>query len=107
MPRHKLSAPEWRSRTSTQPRFRRRLLERGQVLEWKEGASSKGDSARQTEWGSREEWDQSKPGWDWLFPFIDKNKDGKISAAEYAEFQDYKRTYPDWQKRLKDESRGE
>lgn len=87
--------------------LRSRLLERGQILEWKESVSNKSGSTQQTEWNSREEWNQSKPGWDWLFPFIDKNKDGKISAAEYAEFQEYKRKHPDWRKELKDEPRNE
>ena len=84
--------------------LRTRLLERGQVLEWKDQISF---PQQQTEWSSREEWNQTKPGWEWLFPFIDKNKDGKLSTAEYTEFQEYKKQHPDWNKRLREELRGE
>ncbi len=55
------------------------------------------------EWDSREEWNEAKPGWDWLFPFVDKNKDGKITFAEHTEFQEYKKQRPDWQKRVRAE----
>lgn len=82
--------------------LRQRLLERGQVLEWKNQPSF---PQQQTEWNSREEWNQTKPGWEWLFPFIDKNKDGKLSTAEYTEFQEYKKQHPDWNKRLREELR--
>jgi hypothetical protein len=85
--------------------LRTRLLERGQVLEWKFGdTGGKGTATQQTEWASREEWARTKPGWDWLFPFIDTDKDGKISGAEYAAFQKYKKEHPDWQKRLREEA---
>ncbi len=83
--------------------LRNRLLERGQILEW----TGKSSSTQPSQWDSREEWSRSKPGWEWLFPFIDKNKDGKISAAEHSEFQDYKKQHPDWQKQLRAELRGE
>jgi hypothetical protein len=75
-----------------------RLLERGQILEWTGQVVA--PEGQQVEWASRQDWNDSKPGWDWLFPFIDKNKDGKISAAEYAEFQKYKMEHPDWKKEL-------
>lgn len=81
--------------------LRSRLLERGQVLEWTGKASI--PVGQQTEWSSREEWNNSKPGWEWLFPFIDKDKDGKLSAREYGDFQEYKKQYPDWQRRVKAE----
>jgi hypothetical protein len=85
-------------------KLRTRLLERGQILEWtgpvvREAASG----VEVSEWDSREEWSDSKPGWDWIFPFIDKNKDGKISTAEHTEFQEYKKQHPDWQKRARAE----
>lgn len=84
-------------------KLRSRLQERGQVLEWT-GPASSGPAPHGVEtgeWNSREEWNESKPGWEWLFPFIDKNKDGKISAAEHAEFQEYKKQHPDWQKEIR------
>jgi hypothetical protein len=77
-------------------RYRQALLDAGQVLK-SEGISNVG-------WNSREEWNRDKPGWEWLFPVIDKDKDGKISATEYREFQDYKRKHPDWQERLRAEA---
>jgi hypothetical protein len=89
-------------------KLRNRLLERGQILEWdaKAQASAESSPPLQGEWDSREEWNASKSGYEWLFPFIDKNKDGKISAAEYSEFQQYKKQHPDWQRRLKAELAG-
>ena len=73
-------------------RYRRALLVAGQVLEW--------DGTQQGEWKSKEEWNNDKPGYEWLFPAIDKDKDGKISAGEYKEFQAFKQKHPDWQKLL-------
>lgn len=85
-------------------KLRRRLLERGQILEWTASTSSGPGAEHRAElgeWNSQQEWSDSKPGWEWLFPFIDKNKDGKISAAEHAEFQEYKKQHPDWQKEIR------
>lgn len=85
-------------------KLRSRLLERGQILAWTgplvrpvPGAVEAG------EWESKEAWSEAKPGWEWLFPFIDTSKDGKISTEEHAAFQAYKKQHPDWQKRLKKE----
>jgi len=72
-------------------RYRKALLDAGQILEWI-GA-----------WNSREEWNKTKPGYDWLFAWIDKNKDGKISEAEYLEFQAFKKKNPNWQKLIREE----
>ncbi len=47
---------------------------------------------------SRAEWDAGKKGWEWLFAKIDTDADGQITPAEYAAFQRYKATHPDWQK---------
>lgn len=44
------------------------------------------------------EWNAGKPGWEWLVPVIDTNADGRIEAAEYAAFQEYKAKNPDWAK---------
>ena len=88
-------------------KLRRRLLERGQVLQWT-GPPSRPVAAGNVEvgeWNSRDEWNESKPGWEWLFPFIDKNKDGKISAGEHGAFQEYKKGRPDWQKQIRNELR--
>ena len=77
-------------------RYRKALLEVGQILEWPGSAPGK--------WNSREEWNKDKRGYEWLFPAIDKDKDGKISAAEYKEFQAFKQKHPDWQKLLRAKS---
>jgi hypothetical protein len=52
---------------------------------------------------SVEDWNQKKPGYEWLFPFIDENVDGRISLEEHRAFQDYKKTHPDWASTLKPE----
>lgn len=48
---------------------------------------------------SRDEWEAGKKGWEWLFPVIDTDGDGVITAAEYKAFQEYKAKNPEWQKR--------
>lgn len=87
--------------------LRSRLLERGQILEWTEEMArhSKSGGVKTGEWNSREEWNEAKPGWEWLFPFVDKNNDGKISAAEHGGFQEYKKQHPDWLKQLRAQSK--
>lgn len=77
------------------PRYREALLAAGQVLELTE--------AQQGEWTSQAEWNKAKPGYEWVFPAIDKDHDGKVSAAEYKEFQIFKQKHADWKERLKDQ----
>lgn len=50
---------------------------------------------------SVEDWNREKPGYEWLFPFIDKNSDGAISRDEHQAFQDYKRANPNWNTELR------
>jgi hypothetical protein len=75
------------------PRYRRALLDAGQVLELNETS--------ETGWNSRDEWNQAKRGYEWAFDAIDEDKDGRISPAEYREFQAFKQKHKDWQERLK------
>lgn len=86
--------------------LRDRLLQRGQILDWTD------EQAQQTkqrhkhgflagEWGSRQEWDDAKPGWEWLFDAIDVNEDGRVSPAEYRALQDYKQKDKNWATTLK------
>lgn len=75
------------------PRFRRALLDAGQVLELSE--------AKHGAWDSREEWNADKRGYEWLFDAIDTDKDGKVSADEYRTFQAFKQKHADWQSQLK------
>jgi len=50
---------------------------------------------------SQTEWLKTRAEYDWLFRFIDKNRDGEISREEYVEFQTYKKRHPDWRQSLK------
>ena len=45
--------------------------------------------AKGKDW-TEEEWKKEKGSYGWVFPHIDKNADGKVTAAEYEEFQKYK-----------------
>jgi len=86
--------------------LRNHLLKRGQILEWTDELAQQAKLRHKTgietgEWASQQEWSDAKPGWEWLFPFIDTNKDGRIALAEHTAFQDYKKQHPDWQKALK------
>lgn len=74
-------------------RYRRSLLAAGQVLE--------PDPAGDTGWNSRDEWNRDKRGYEWVFDAIDDDRDGRISAAEYSNFQAYKQRHPDWQQQLR------
>jgi len=52
--------------------------------------------AKGTDW-TEEEWKKDKGGYGWVFPHIDKNADGKVTAAEYEAFQEFKRQHPNWE----------
>ena len=74
-------------------RYRRALLEVGQILELNETSAAG--------WNSRDEWNQDKRGYEWVFDAIDEDKDGRISPEEYREFQAFKQKHKDWQERIK------
>ena len=57
-------------------------------------AGKKGPSVR---WASQDDWNSEKPGYEWLFPFIDTNSDGKVTAEEYAHYTAFKKKSSDWQ----------
>ena len=58
---------------------------------------SGGQSAKNS-WASLDEWNQEKPGYEWLFVFTDKNRDGQIDPAEYEALQQYKKKHGNaWQ----------
>ncbi|MBU6302489.1 MAG: FAD-dependent oxidoreductase [Verrucomicrobia bacterium] len=75
------------------PRYRRALLDAGQILELNETEA--------VGWNSRDEWNEAKRGYEWAFDGIDKDKDGRISPEEYRGFQAFKQKHKDWQERLK------
>lgn len=75
-----------------QKQYRKALIAAGQVLE--------PGPHPQREWDSQDEWNKTNPGQERFFPFIDKNKDGKISVSEHTAFQNYKKKNPDWKSRL-------
>ena len=58
---------------------------------------------------TEEEWEKDKGryGYGWVFPHIDKNADGKVTAAEYEEFQKYKKKHPNWEMELKPNAKPE
>lgn len=50
---------------------------------------------------SRGEWERNKKGWEWLFPVIDADHNGRITEDEYRAFQGYKAKHADWATALK------
>jgi hypothetical protein len=74
-------------------RYTLALREAGQVLEYDENLANT--------WDSREEWNQDKPGYEWLFDAVDKDRDGRISPGEYHGFQSFKNKNPNWIELLK------
>ena len=46
---------------------------------------------------TEEEWKKEKGSYGWVFPHIDKDADGTVTAAEYEEFQKYKKKHPNWE----------
>lgn len=66
----------------------RRLARDGEYM-----ASYSASSTRK--WSSRSEWGCDRPGFDWLFPFIDRDRDGKIAADEYETFEVQVKSYLD------------
>lgn len=53
---------------------------------------SKGKAAKNS-WASLGEWNREKPGYEWLFAFMDQNRDGQVDPTEYAALQDYKKKH--------------
>ena len=69
----------------------------------KTGRAQKAGQSRRTSWNSQEEWNRDKPTVKWIFPFIDKNSDGKIDSDEYQAIQEYKKKHADWMDRARKE----
>ena len=56
---------------------------------------------------TEEEWKKKKGSYGWVFPHIDKNADGKVTAAEYEAFQEFKRQRPNWEVELNSNAKPE
>ena len=52
-------------------------------------------------WNSRKHWNAEKKGYEWLFPHIDQDSNGKISSEEYVNFQKFKSKNENWKEVLK------
>ncbi len=90
--------------------YREALLDAGQVIEW-DGTGydweARGSGRLHVQaFPSVEDWNREKPGYEWLFPFIDKNEDGKISLEEHQAFQEYKQKNKNWATILKARKNG-
>ena len=79
-------------------KLRPKLDELGQKLERVEHGKHK---AQPKVWNSRKDWNAQKKGYEWLFPHIDKDSNGKISSEEYVAFQKFKSKNEDWEEALK------
>ena len=45
-----------------------------------------------------------KPGYEWLFAFMDTNRDGQVTSEEYNDLRQFKETHGNsWQDRAKEE----
>jgi hypothetical protein len=60
--------------------------------------------AKGKDW-TEEEWKKEKGSYGWVFPHINKDADGTVTAAEYEEFQKYKKKHPNWEIKLNPNAR--
>ncbi len=56
---------------------------------------------------TEEEWNKKKGRYGWVFPHIDKDADGTVTAAEYEVFQKYKKKHPNWETEFDPDARQE
>ena len=56
-------------------------------------APKPGGKAHKIMWASLGDWSRERPGFEWAFPFIDRNRDGKIDETEYDALQQYKKKH--------------
>jgi hypothetical protein len=62
--------------------------------------------AKGKDW-TEEEWKKEKGSYGWVFPHIDKDADGMVTAAEYEAFQEFKQQHPNWEIELNPNARPE
>ena len=58
-------------------------------------------SVKTGEWDSQADWDREKRGYEWVFPLIDANRDGKVYKREYDRYQRFKQKSKDWETELR------
>jgi len=63
-----------------------------------------GGKVAKNSWASLDEWNREKPGYEWLFAFMDKNRDGQVDPTEYEALQKYKKKHGNaWEGQAKKE----
>ncbi len=82
-------------------KLRPRLLKLGQKLDVLPPDGSFRSAGNKHGWASQTEWDREKEGYEWVFPLIDSDKDGKVDAEEYGAFQLFKKTHDNWEEALR------
>jgi arylsulfatase A-like enzyme len=89
-------------------KLREKLDDLGQTLERipPQDPKTPDEPHKHASWKSQDAWNKQKKGWEWLFPHIDTNSDGQISAEEYRAFQKFKKQHGDWQEALKEKGAG-
>ena len=78
--------------------YRKALLAAGQILD-KEPTPLRPPKVLfpDQESVSFEEWSKiASHAWEWVFDFIDQNKDGKLNKGEYETFLDFTKSNPQW-----------
>ena len=51
------------------------------------------EGSAKNSWGSQDEWNQEKRGYEWLFAFVDQNQDGQIDPLEYKGLHQFKKDH--------------
>ena len=84
-------------------KLRKKLDDLDQTLDRVQGSiqDQKKQQDKSASWKSQDEWNKQKKGWEWLFPHIDTDSDGQISAEEYNAFLKFKSKHDNWEETLK------
>lgn len=78
-------------------KLRQKLDDLDQTLDRIQGpVKDQQEPGKSASWKSQDEWNMQKKGWEWLFPRIDTDSDGQISAEEYQAFRKFKAEHNDW-----------
>ena len=78
-------------------KLRQKLDDLDQTLDRIQGpVKDQQEPGKSASWKSQDEWNMQKKGWEWLFPHIDTDSDGQISAEEYKAFRKFKAEHNNW-----------